>query len=94
MITISICLSDIPKEKMKKANNGKVYVNLVVAPRKEADQYENTHTVFVNRTKEEREANATITYVGNGKEVKPAPVTSSDIEQMPPVDPENDDLPF
>lgn len=93
MIPISICLSDIPKDKLKKANNGKIYVNLVVAEKKEPDQYENTHTVFVSRSKEEREANTPIVYVGSGKVLKAAPVTPQNIEEMPPVE-NPDDLPF
>ena len=30
MITLSICLSDLPKEKIQTASNGKKYINLVV----------------------------------------------------------------
>lgn len=95
MIKISLCLSDLPKEKMKKANNGKIYMNLVVAPRREPDQYENDHTVFCDRSKEEREANAVIVYVGAGRSIKPqGAATPEAVDNMPPADLMNDDLPY
>jgi hypothetical protein len=39
LINISICLTDLPKEKIKQAGNGKKYINLCVASRKGADAY-------------------------------------------------------
>ena len=39
MITLSICLSDLPKEKIQTANNGKKYINLVVDKRKDTGKY-------------------------------------------------------
>lgn len=70
MITISICLSDIPAEARHKANNGKVYANFCIDERKEPDQYGNTHSVWVSQTREERQARAEKKYVGSGKEYK------------------------
>lgn len=92
LINISVCLSDIPKDKIKLANNGKKYISLVVASRKEVSQYGETHTVFVSQDKEEREAKQEVCYVGGGKEFtqKATPVTVEDIEKMPAA--ENDDL--
>ena len=68
MITLSICLSDLPKEKIQTASNGKKYINLVVDKRKEAGKYGETHTLYVSQTKEEREAKDDKKYVGSGKE--------------------------
>ena len=68
MITLSICLSDLPKEKIQTANNGKKYINLVVDKRKEAGKYGETHTIYVSQSKEEREAKDDKKYVGSGKE--------------------------
>ena len=68
MITLSICLSDLPKEKIQTANNGKKYINLVVDKRKEAGKYGETHTLYVSQSKEEREAKEDKKYVGSGKE--------------------------
>ena len=68
MIVISICLSDIPEDKITISSNGKKYVNIVVDQRKEKDQYDNTHTVYMSQSKDERQAKVPKKYVGNGKE--------------------------
>ena len=68
MIVTSICLSDIPENKITISSNGKKYVNIVVDQRKEKDQYDNTHTVYMSQSKDERQAKVPKKYVGNGKE--------------------------
>jgi hypothetical protein len=68
MIVTSICLSDIPEDKITTSSNGKKYVNIVVDQRREKDQYDNTHTVYMSQSKEERHAKVPKKYVGNGKE--------------------------
>jgi hypothetical protein len=68
MIVTSICLSDIPEDKITTSSNGKKYVNIVVDQRKEKDQYDNTHTVYMSQSKDERQAKVPKKYVGNGKE--------------------------
>lgn len=95
LINLSICVSDIPKEQIKIAKNGKKYMNITVAERREIDQYDNTHTVFMSQTKEDREAKIDRTYIGSGKAINFAPVavTPESVERMPPVS-EIDDLPF
>jgi hypothetical protein len=85
LINVSVCLSDIPEWARKKSENGKWYCSLTVADRKEKDKYENTHTVYVNKTKEQREANPEKHYVGNGKAVS--------FDQPKAAEPETD-LPF
>jgi hypothetical protein len=95
MYRFSICLSDLPKEKMKKATNGKIYINLVAGEKREPDQYGQDVYVAVDQTKEEREANDKRIYVGGGWAVKPAAAVSPDaVADMAPVDPAKDDLPF
>lgn len=49
----SICLSDIPKEVMRKAANGKVYVNISIAPRKEVGKFGHTHYITCRPKAEE-----------------------------------------
>ena len=68
MIITSICLSDIPEDKITTSSNGKKYVNIVVDQRKEKDQYDNTHTAYMSQSKDERQAKVPKKYVGNGKE--------------------------
>lgn len=95
IINVSVCLSDLPKDKIKLADNGKKYISLTVRDLQNPDAYGNTHTLFVSQTKEEREAKANRTYVGRGKEVvfRAATPTIEDVESLPAA--ENlDDLPF
>lgn len=70
MITASICLSDIPKERIVEAKNGKKYLNFVVDERREVGQYGDTHTVYLSQSKEERENKEKRIFIGNGKEWK------------------------
>lgn len=92
MIIIDVCLSDIPEWARKKANNGKVYSKFCIVDRKEPDKFENTKTVYMNPTKEQREAKEPKAYVGAGKVLTfngPAPVqTDAPRTEMP------NDLPF
>ena len=56
-VTVSICLSDIPKEHIKKSDkNGKSYVNLIVGKLRESDGYGNTHSVRVDTWKPTQKA--------------------------------------
>lgn len=48
---VSICLTDIPKEYVTTAKNGKEYVNLVVNKKKETDQYGKDLSVTVDTWK-------------------------------------------
>jgi hypothetical protein len=96
VINLSVCLSDLPKEKMKvEETTGKKFINLTVATRREKSKSGATHTVYVSRTKEEREAVNAITYVGNGYEVDFAPQVAKpeDVDGLPEAQ-NFDDLPF
>lgn len=95
-ISISICLSDIPKDRIKAADNGKKYINLAVTRMKEPDKYEQTHTVFISQSKEEREAKEGKIYVGKGKEINftPSGATVQSVQNMPSMNIDDDDLPF
>jgi hypothetical protein len=96
MELISICVSDIPKDRIKQFENGKKYLNIVVSERKEPDKYGNNLKVIIAQTKEERAANANKIYIGNGKtvEYKSNTVkTPEDVENLPQAE-DIDDLPF
>jgi hypothetical protein len=95
LISASICLSKLPKDKIKQGSDGKLYMNITVADRKEADQYGNTHTIFVSQTKEKREAKTDKVYVGQGRAIEFAPaVTTPESVDDFPVAENTDDLPF
>lgn len=91
MIVLNICLSDIQKDKITKANNGKSYASIIVDERREADKFGNTHTVYMNQTKEQRQARENKVYVGSGKEYVFENQTS---KSTPTVVKDGDDLPF
>lgn len=95
LINLSICLSDIPKERIKIANNGKKYLAITVQDLREADEYGNTHSVYATQTKEEREAKEKRTYIGRGKAVvfENARPSVEQVAELPIADDTND-LPF
>lgn len=84
----SICLSDIPKDKIVKSEkNGKLYLNIDVVAYKESNQYGNSHFIALSSDKEERQkGDYKPTYIGNLKEreykgeIKPS---QSDINGLP-----------
>ena len=48
MINISICLTDLPKDKITVSEkNGKKYINIVCDKRKEPSACGETHTIYV-----------------------------------------------
>lgn len=95
LINVSICVSDIPRDQIKVANNGKKYIAVCVSQLREPDSYENTHSVFMRQTKEEREAKVPRVFIGRGKAINfnSASVTVESIADMPPAD-MVDDPPF
>ena len=67
----SICLSDIPKEKITTSEkNGKKYLNFNLWVNDEKDQYGNIGSINVSQSKEERESGAKKVYFGNIKPVE------------------------
>lgn len=89
MINISICLTDLPKNKITVSEkNGKKYINIVCDKRKEPSAYGETHTIYVQQTKEERETKIPKQYCGSGKEIVFENKTQSTLQ------PAKDDLPW
>lgn len=98
---ISLCLSDIPKDHMSKAKNGKIYCNISVAMRKEPDQWGRDLKVYMTPTQKDRENKTPKMYVGGGKtfifaENQADTPTDDEINNLipPPDDDKKDDLPF
>lgn len=97
LINCSICLSDIPKEKIKMNDkNGKKYLSVVVADRIRKDEKGNSHSVYISQSREEREAKTDKIYIGTGKEVifdhQPLP-SIEEVANLPSAT-SSDDLPF
>ena len=96
LINVTICVSDIPRDKIKLVESGKKYMNIVIASRRETDQYGHTHTVYMSQSKEEREAKKDKVYIGSGKAYQPTgAATSESVDSAPAVPADKvGDLPF
>lgn len=68
MYSISICINDLVSSgRAKKAGNGKHYIDLTVANKKEKDQFDNDATVYCKQTAEERAAKDGKIFLGDGR---------------------------
>ena len=85
----SICLTDIPKEKITEGKNGKKYVNVTLWVNDSPDQYGNIGSIQVSQTKEQRDAQEKKQYIGNFK--APTQVTNGQVAAAPV---EDNGLPF
>ena len=99
IIKTSINLNAIPKDKIFTGKKGK-YLPITITLNDELDQFGNQGPVVVEQTKEERDAKAPKTYLGNvkvlwtnGTNVEPAPRTDAPPAPAPAAAPA-DDLPF
>ena len=99
--TMSICLTEIPKEKILIHENGKKYLMLETWDNDEPDKYDNDFSVSVALSKDEIERSKTgekinRTYLGNGRIWEPVSkmreATPEEVAQM--ENEEHDDLPF
>lgn len=97
IISCSIDVTKIKKEKLFIGKNGAKYLNFQVFVNDEKDVYENDCSIAENQTKEERERGDKKNYLGNGKTVWEGrrgnvPITGavSPASSAPP----DDDLPF
>ena len=99
IIKASINLNAIPKEKIFVGKKGK-YQPITITLNDELDQFGNQGPVVVEQTKEERDAKAPKTYLGNvkvvwsnGQNVDPAPRDNQSAPAPAPAAAEQD-LPF
>ena len=89
--TMSLCVSDIPKDRILKHKNGKMYLNISTYDYDEPDKYKNDFSVSLPLTKEEiekKEAGETIkrVFLGNGKiwpDTEMQPITEDDEDGLP-----------
>ena len=66
IIGFSIRLDNLPKEKMVKTEDGKIFYNFTLTVNDET-RYGNNVSGYDSQTKEEREAKQKRNYIGNGK---------------------------
>lgn len=101
MLLGSICLSDIPRDVMKKVlckdGKEKIFVNIAVCERKEPVTFgERTYTHFISCAPKKEERKEGVSYfIGDLSEYKPQPSTptAEQIEAAPSVS-ADDELPF
>ena len=99
IIKASIDVNKIPKDKIFVGKKGK-YLPITITINDELDQFGNQGPVVVEQTKEERDAKAAKTYLGNvkvvwtnGANVEPAPRDGAPAQAAPAPKAE-EDLPF
>ena len=99
IIKTSINLEAIPKDKIYVGKKGK-YLPITITLNNEPDQFGNQGPVVVEQTKDERDAKAEKTYLGNvkvvwtnGQNVEPAPRDNNQPAAAPAPAPA-EDLPF
>lgn len=96
LLSGSMCLTqliELAKKKhsaFNKASNGKIYFNLSIWLNDQPDKYDNDASIQINPKKDSEDSRD---YIGNAHYIElnqQAPVTESDVEQLP----DGDDLPF
>jgi len=94
LITASIRVDQLPKEKFVKGKNDAVYYNLTISLNDET-RFGNNVAITDSQTKEERDAKKAKTYLGNGKVVwTDGKITLAEKEDVSKSELPNDDLPF
>ena len=84
----SICLTDIPKELIKTASNGKKYLNIDIYERKEVGKFGATHTIKASCKREEQKDGVNY-FIGGLK-----PSTQAQTQAQASEVHAHDDLPF
>lgn len=98
--TFSICLSDIPKERILIHENGKKYLNLESWDNDEPDKYDNDFSVRISLNKDEverKKAGEEIKsiYLGNGRIWEPVnKMHEATPEEVAQMEDDSSDLPF
>ena len=100
IIKTSINLNNIPKDKIYEGKKGK-YLPITITLNNDVDQFGNQGPVVVEQTKDERDAKAAKTYLGNvkvvwtdGNNVDTAPRDNNQSAPAPAPAAADADLPF
>lgn len=89
---LDICLSDIPRERIKTAANGKKYLKAIIRPRKETDRDGYDHYIAAFVPKEERMQGDSPAFIGRAQEKHYDDQPAQQQARPAPSDP--DDLPW
>lgn len=66
MIKLNVCLSDLPKDKIREAKNGKKYIDLMLFEKRETGKFGETHNIAVSKSDKTEQT----IYVGSGKTLR------------------------
>lgn len=98
--TFSICLTEIPKDRILIHENGKKYLNLESWDNDEPDKYDNDFSVRISLNKDEIERKKNgeeikSIYLGNGRIWEPVnKMHEATPEEVAKMEEEDSDLPF
>ena len=67
IMSLSLCVSDIDKDKITEGKNGKLYYQISIGTSDEKDKYGKDVSAWESQTKEEREGKADRKWLGNGE---------------------------
>lgn len=90
---LDICLSDIPKELIKTAKNGKKYLKAIINPRREPDSDGYDHYIAAFVPREQRNDGEGPAFIGRAQE-KNVDRDRAGQHTAPAGDGPTDDLPF
>lgn len=101
IISASIDLNKIDRNKLIAGKNGAEYLNIDITVKDEKDNFGNDTAITLKQTKEERDSKAKKVYIGNGKtmwEGEPLHKPTKPVEKQPEIVQnsydESDPLPF
>jgi hypothetical protein len=89
LLSLSIDVTKINKSELITGEKG-TYLNLTVSLNDEADKFGNTVSAWQSQTKEQREAKANRTFLGNGKVIFDSEGKQPQVQQQV----QEDSLPF
>lgn len=94
-ISVRINVTRIEKARLYAGKNGK-YLDLILLPKREQDQYGNDYMVTQSVSKEERQSGVKGPILGDAKVLRkaPQPVARTPKPAPPPMTQEEDDVPF
>lgn len=91
---LDICLSDIPKDLIKKSANGKSYLKALIRPRQTKDKDGYDHYIAAWVPKDQRNADDRPVFIGRAQDRDAREEERARLYQQPkPSQPDDDDLP-
>lgn len=95
LISASLDLSKISKEKIKTTDKGQKFLNIDIWVNDEPNQWGQNVSINEQQTKDERERKDKKNYIGNGKTMEPGATSKpANVTPSRPANNQDDSLPF